>query len=214
MGKRGVEWKICDGVELDGLDNLGDCRDEIIKSALSGPFHEPDKVVLRDVATPTLTDMIERLAADMGVGSLKPDHGTLYQAVTGKARQFIAEHLTPLPALMETTGQDELRIVEVPTPGERISNGVILLGKTENDDEMIKGMMYRGTMVVSENQRRLGYGRGLVACQILSKATLPPWLDDTPTYNGPGAAVTQKGMRLAFKLAAPRLEQEAPDYGP
>jgi hypothetical protein len=201
-----VDWKISDGVELDGLDYLGDCKDAMLTDCLCGPFREAEHVRIDIGARSSIDELIEKMALRFGGETLKPSDGSLYLAVTGHARAFIAQHLSPNPSLMETTGQDELRIVEIFLHEELKPIGLALLQKTVNDDEIIKGLIFDGEINVNITDRAMGYGRGLIAAQLLSTGTLPPWDQEYPTYTHAGAAVTRKGMELALKLAGPRLE--------
>jgi hypothetical protein len=78
---------------------------------LCGPGGDPARVQIWDGFARPFETSLQELAESVD----RTDWGTgpMIQQVTSPLRSWIAEQLTPQPSLIETTGQDEVRIVAI-----------------------------------------------------------------------------------------------------
>ena len=195
-----MSWKIGSG--LDQPQQVPDISDAEL---LCGPGGDPDRVHIWDGFAKPFETSLQELAESVG----RTDWGTgpMIQQVTSPLRAWIAEQLSPQPALLETTGQDEVRIVPVPGPdGDDI--GLAALMRTPNDDERIVGLLLRPDLVVDRTYRGLGIGRALIATELLLTGGIPTWDHDKPSYSPAGAATVRAGVDLTRTLAP--APEEAP----
>lgn len=172
---------------------------------LCGPGGDPVRVHIWDGFVKPFEASLQELAES--VGRTDRGAGPMIQQVTSPLRAWIAEQLTPQPSLLETTGQDEVRIVAIPGPDE-FDLGLAALMRTANDDERIAGLLLRPDLVVDRTYQGLGIGRALIAAELLLTGGVPTWNHDKPGYSPAGAATVRAGIDLARTLAP--APEEAP----
>jgi len=174
---------------------------------LCGPGGDPDRVHIWDGFAKPFETSLQELAESVG----RTDWGTgpMIQQVTSPLRAWIAEYLSPRPALLETTGQYEVRIVQVPgQDGDEI--GLAALMRTANDDERIAGLLLRPDLVVDRTYQGLGIGRALIATELLLTGGIPTWDHDKPGYSPAGAVTVRAGVDLARTLSPGPDEAPSP----
>lgn len=195
-----MSWKIGSG--LDQPQQVAEISDAEL---LCGPGGDPARVHIWDGFAKPFETSLQELAESVG----RTDWGTgpMIQQVTSTLRAWIAEQLTPQPSLLETTGQDEVRIVAIPGP-DGVDLGLAALMRTANDDERIAGLLLRPDLVVDRTYRGLGIGRALIATELLLTGGIPTWDHDKPGYSPAGAATVRAGVDLARTLAP--VPEEAP----
>jgi GNAT superfamily N-acetyltransferase len=188
-----MSWKT--GPGLSKPQQVPQISDEEL---LCGPGGDPDLVHIWDGFAKTFETSLQELAESVG----RSDWGTgpMIQQVTSPLRTWIAETLSSQPSILETTGQDEVRIVPVPGPdGTEI--GLAALMRTPNDDERIVGLLLRPDLSVERFYRGFGIGRALIAAELLATGGIPTWEHDKPGYSPAGAATVRAGVDLARTLA-------------
>jgi GNAT superfamily N-acetyltransferase len=172
---------------------------------LCGPGVDPARVHIWDGFAKPFETSLQELAES--VGRTDWGSGPMIQQVTSPLRAWIAETLSPQPALLETTGQDEVRIVPILSP-ERNEIGLAALILTPNDDERIVGLLLRPDLAVERSYRGFGIGRALIAAELLLTGGIPTWEHDKPGYSPAGAATVRAGIELARTMAP--VPEEAP----
>jgi GNAT superfamily N-acetyltransferase len=190
-----------------GLDQPQHVQEISTEELLCGPGGDPARVQIWDGFAKPFETSLQELAESVG----RTDWGTgpMIQQVTSPLRVWIAEHLTPQVTLLETSGQDQVRIVPVPGPdGTEI--GLAALMRTPNDDERIVGLLLRPDLVVDKLYRGFGIGRALIAAELLSNGGIPTWDHDKPGYSPAGAATVRAGVNLARTLAPVPEETPSP----
>lgn len=197
-----ISWK--SGPGLSQPQQVPEISDEEL---LCGPGGDPARVHIWDGFSKPFETSLQELAESVG----RTDWGTgpMIQQVTSPLRAWIAETLSPQTCLLETTGQEEVRIVPVPGPdGTEI--GLAALMRTPNDDERIVGLLLRPDLVVDKLHRGFGIGRALIAAELLLTGGIPTWEHDKPGYSPGGAATVRAGVDLARTLAPTPEETPSP----
>lgn len=197
-----MSWK--SGPGLGQPQQVPEIPDEEL---LCGPGGDPARVQIWDGFAKPFETSLQELAESVG----RTDWGTgpMIQQVTSPLRVWIAEQLTPQSSLIETTGQDEVRIVAIPGP-DGFDLGLAALMRTPNDDEKIVGLLLRPDLVVDRTYRGFGIGRGLIATELLLTGGVPTWDHDKPGYSPAGAATVSAGVDLARTLAPAPEETPSP----
>lgn len=190
-----------------GLDQPQHVPEIPAEELLCGPGGDPARVHIWDGFAKPFETSLQELAESIG----RTDWGTgpMIQQVTSPLRAWIAEHLTPQPSLLETTRQDEVRIVAIPGP-DGVDLGLAALMRTANDDERIAGLLLRPDLVVDRTYQGLGIGRALIATELLLTGGIPTWDHDKPGYSPAGAATVRAGVDLARTLAPEPEEAPSP----
>jgi hypothetical protein len=188
-----MSWK--SGPGLGQPQQVPEISDEEL---LCGPGGDPARVHIWAGFSKPFETSLQELAKNIG----RTDWGTgpMIQQVTSPLRAWIAETLSSQPSILETTGQDEVRIVPVPGP-DGFEIGLAALMRTPNDDERIVGLLLRPDLVVDTLCRGFGIGRALIAAELLSTGGIPTWEHDKPGYSPGGAATVRAGIALARTLA-------------
>jgi hypothetical protein len=188
-----MSWK--SGPGLGQPQQVPEISDEEL---LCGPGGDPARVHIWAGFSKPFETSLQELAKNVG----RTDWGTgsMIQQVTSPLRAWIAETLSSQPSILETTGQDEVRIVPVPGP-DGFEIGLAALMRTPNDDERIVGLLLRPDLVVDTLCRGFGIGRALIAAELLSTGGIPTWEHDKPGYSPGGAATVRAGIALARTLA-------------
>lgn len=197
-----ISWKAC-----VGLSQPQKVPEIPAEELLCGPGGDPARVQVWDGFAKPFETSLQELAESVG----RTDWGTgpMIQQVTSPLRSWIAEQLTPQPSLLETVGQDEVRIVAIPGP-DGFDLGLAALMRTANDDERIVGLLLRPDLVVDRTYRGLGIGRALIAAELLLTGGVPTWDHDKPGYSPAGAATVRAGVGLARTLAPAPEETPSP----
>jgi GNAT superfamily N-acetyltransferase len=197
-----MSWK--SGPGLGQTQQVPEIPDEEL---LCGPGGDPARVQIWDGFAKPFETSLQELAESVG----RTDWGTgpMIQQVTSPLRVWIPEQLTPQPSLIETTGQDEVRIVAIPGP-DGFDLGLAALMRTPNDDEKIVGLLLKPDLVVDRTYRGFGIGRGLIATELLLAGGVPTWDHDKPGYSPAGAATVSAGVDLARTLAPAPEETPSP----
>jgi len=165
---------------------------------LCGPGGDPARVHIWDGFSKPFETSLQELAESVG----RTDWGTgpMVQQVTSPLRAWIAETLSSQPSIIETSGQDEVRIVPVLGP-DGLDIGLAALMRAPNDDERIVGLLLRPDLAVERCYRGVGIGRALIATELLLTGGIPTWDHDKPGYSPAGAATVRAGVALARTIA-------------
>ena len=175
---------------------------------LSGPGNDPDRVCIWHGFGKSLGTSIRTLAEITGQTNW-PESFPLHQ-VGSPFRTWIAEVLSGQDVVLQTTGQDEMRIVCVPD-GNGVEVGLAALMRTPNDDERMVGLLLRPDLSVHDTYQGLGIGRALVAAELIWTGGLPTWAHDKPGYSHAGEATVRAGFDLACSILRSELKNDGPE---
>jgi GNAT superfamily N-acetyltransferase len=178
-----------------------------VGKATCGPDGDPAKVRNQDDAGPSFRELLEGLAARVGVATRI--EGALPQHVGSEIRTWISTTLTPCDPILQSD-EGFHRIVKI-DPDAAGAYGLAALSETASDDFRISGLLIGSDLAVDKFSRGLGFGRGLIAAHLLDTGDLPTWRSETVELGQGGAETIARGLELARRLALAAQPEEMPE---
>lgn len=191
-------WTLAGGASLASPESLESLKDV---DPLAGPYCSPNRVSIDPVFGKSVDLILRAAGEELEIDALVADIG-LDHSPTSPLSVFTREKLSPQLSILETSENQNLRIIEFPGA----VSGMVALERISEDEERIRGIFFGPDLSVCPLYQNNGIGSALVAATLLVDGSIPTWDHDKPGYSPSGAWTVQKGLDLANELSAHLLE--------